>query len=43
MKRTTVSINEDTYQELTKVGIYGESMNDIVGKCVKAYKKLNKL
>lgn len=44
MVRKSISLSEDTYNELTNLGNeYKESMDNIVSKCVQAYKKLNKL
>ena len=40
--RKTVSISEETHSELTKIGVYGETIDDIIKKCVEAYKRENK-
>jgi predicted CopG family antitoxin len=40
--RKTVSISEETHTELTKLGVYGETIDDIIRKCIEAYKKANK-
>jgi hypothetical protein len=37
-----VKLKDDTHQELVKIGKYGETMDDIVKKCVKAYKQVHK-
>jgi hypothetical protein len=42
VSRKTVSISEETHAELTKLGVYGETIDDIIKKCIDAYKKLNK-
>lgn len=42
LARKTVSISEETHAELTKLGVYGETIDDIIRKCIEAYKKLNK-
>ena len=38
---TNIRIREETREELRKQGTYNESMDDIVLKCVNAYKELN--
>ena len=38
-KKRTIGVTEDTYQELVKVGGYGETMDHIIRKCVEAYKR----
>jgi len=42
LARKTVSISEETHLELTKIGVYGETIDDIIRKCIEAYKKQNK-
>jgi predicted CopG family antitoxin len=42
LARKTVSISEETHSELTKLGVYGETLDDIIRKCIEAYKKQNK-
>ena len=42
VSRKTVSISEETHSELTKLGVYGETIDDIIRKCIEAYKKQNK-
>jgi predicted CopG family antitoxin len=42
VSRKTVSISEETHSELTKLGVYGETLDDIIRKCIEAYKKQNK-
>jgi predicted CopG family antitoxin len=42
VSRKTVSISEETHYELTKLGVYGETLDDIIRKCIEAYKKQNK-
>jgi hypothetical protein len=38
-KKRTIGVTIDTYRELVKVGGYGETMDQIVRKCVEAYKR----
>jgi predicted lactoylglutathione lyase len=39
----SVSLNEETYNELISLSSgYKESIDDIVKKCIKAYRKVNK-
>ncbi len=38
MKLKTVRISDDLHTELTKIGGYNETMDDIIRKCVRAYK-----
>jgi hypothetical protein len=40
--RKNISIDEKTHHELAKLGVYGETMDDIIKKCIEAYKKVNK-
>ncbi len=42
LNRKTVSISDDTHKELVKLGVYGETIDDIIRKCIEAYKKQNK-
>jgi hypothetical protein len=42
MGRKTITINEDTHRELVKVGIYGESMDDIIKRLLDFYEKNRK-
>jgi len=42
LNRKTVSISDETHKELVKLGVYGETIDDIIKKCIEAYKKLNK-
>lgn len=37
-----VKLNDDTHSELVKIGKYGETMDDIVKRCLEAYKKMQK-
>ena len=41
--RKTVSISKETHSELTKLGLYGDTMDNIIKKCIAAYKKENKI
>lgn len=38
-----IKLQDDVYEELKELGKYGETMSEIVGKCVQAYKKENKI
>jgi hypothetical protein len=38
-KRITIGVSEGTHRRLTKLGVYGESMDDIVRKCVDCYER----
>jgi hypothetical protein len=38
---TNIRIREETREELRKLGTYNESMDDIVLKCVDAYKNMS--
>lgn len=37
-----VKLKDKTYEELKAMGKYGETMDDIIQRCVQAYKKVNK-
>ena len=39
MARKTVSISEETHSELTKLGVYGETIDDIIRKCIDVHIK----
>ena len=41
-RRKTITINEDTYRELVKVGVYGESMDYIIKRLLDFYEKNRK-
>jgi predicted CopG family antitoxin len=41
LNRKTVSISDDTHKELVKLGVYGETIDDIIRKCIEAYKREN--
>ena len=34
MARKTITINEDTHKQLVKLGVYGESMDDIIKRLI---------
>lgn len=36
-----VKLKDDTHAELVKIGGYGETMDDIIKRCVKAYHQLH--
>ena len=38
-KKRTIGVTEDTYRELAKIGGYNESMDDIIRRCLEAYKR----
>jgi HNH endonuclease len=37
----SISLKIETHAELTKLGVYGETIDDIIKKCIEAYKKEN--
>jgi len=37
MARKTITINGETHRELVKLGVYGESMDDIIRKLINHY------
>jgi predicted CopG family antitoxin len=37
--RKNISISDETHAELNKLGVRGESFDDIIKKCIKAYKE----
>lgn len=41
--RKNISISEDLHEKLNKIGLRGESFDDIIRKCYDAYKKMNKI
>ena len=41
-RRKTITINEDTYRELVKVGVYGESIDDIIKRLLDFYERNRK-
>lgn len=41
-RRKTITINEDTYRELVKVGVYGESIDDIIKRLLDFYERHRK-
>ncbi|CAN5376264.1 hypothetical protein BH18THE2_BH18THE2_25000 [soil metagenome] len=36
--RKNISISDETHAELNKLGVRGESFDDIIRKCIEAYK-----
>ena len=38
-----VKLKDETYEELKAIGKYGDTMDDIIYRCVQAYKKANRL
>jgi predicted CopG family antitoxin len=40
--RKNISISSETHAELNKIGVRGESFDDIIRKCIEAYKKVHK-
>ena len=42
LNRKTVSISDETHKDLVKLGVYGETIDDIIKKCIEAYKRENK-
>jgi predicted CopG family antitoxin len=39
-KRKTLSIHEDVYLRLQKHGVYNDSVNDIIEKCINSHEKV---
>ena len=37
--RKNISISDNTHAELNKIGVRGESFDDIIKKCINAYKR----
>ena len=37
-----IKVKDETHKELAKLGGYGDSMHDIINKCIQAYNKVNK-
>jgi predicted CopG family antitoxin len=38
-----IKVKDETYEELTSLGKKNETYDDIIQKCIQAYKKVNKL
>lgn len=38
-ERITIAVTPDIHEKLTKLGKYGESMNDIISRIISEYKK----
>jgi predicted CopG family antitoxin len=38
-----IKVKAETYEELTNLGKKNETYDDIIQKCIQAYKKVNKL
>ena len=38
-----IKVKDETYDELTSLGKKNETYDDIIQKCIQAYKKVNKL
>ncbi|MGA7898842.1 MAG: hypothetical protein WCA39_08280 [Nitrososphaeraceae archaeon] len=38
-----IKVKDETYDELTSLGKKNETYDDIIQKCIEAYKKVNKL
>jgi hypothetical protein len=34
-----IKVKDETHKELSKLGSYGDTMDDIINKCIQAYKK----
>jgi predicted CopG family antitoxin len=39
-RRRTLSVNERTYNELQKLGQYGDSVGDIIDRCIESHHKI---
>jgi predicted CopG family antitoxin len=35
----TIKVSDETCKELGKLGTWGKTMDDIIAKCIKSYKK----
>ncbi len=42
LEMKTLRVSDQTHKELTKLGNYGDSMDDIIKKLVESYKRYNK-
>jgi hypothetical protein len=42
-KLKMVKLKDDTHAELVKLGKYGETMDDIIKRCIKAYREKHKV
>ena len=38
-KRITIGVTEGTHRRLTRLGVYGDSMDDIISKCIDSYER----
>ncbi|MGI8833889.1 MAG: hypothetical protein ACR2IS_14790 [Nitrososphaeraceae archaeon] len=38
-RRKTISITEDTHDQLNRMGLRGETFDDIIRKCIQAYNR----
>jgi len=39
LEMKTLRVTDETHRELTKLGSYGETMDEIINRCIQAYKK----
>jgi predicted CopG family antitoxin len=42
MRLKTIKVEESVHSDLQSVGAYGETMSDIIAKCVRSFKEKNK-
>lgn len=38
----TVRITDETYERIRKSGVFGETMDQVINKCLEAYEKIKK-
>lgn len=39
----SINVSNETRQELGKLGVWRETMDDIIAQCIRSYKKENKI
>ncbi len=39
---TTIRVSKEVHKRLTKLGFYGDTMSEIISKCIDAYEKSGK-
>jgi hypothetical protein len=40
-RRKNVSVSVKTYSNLKSLGVYGDTLEDIIDKCIAAYRRVN--
>jgi hypothetical protein len=43
MVRKTLNVSDETHNRLTSLGSYGDSMDEIINKCIDSYEKEHKI